>query len=93
MKMQAQHKSSSNLVNAKVGKNRSGRDSYDALGSGPIKIDTEAMKVQNQAEIDEPIDSFDQINFSNDLNHVNLKKTKDLKSRLTNTLKGIDNHF
>ena len=47
MKMQAQHKSSSNLVNAKVGKNRSGRDSYDALGSGPVKIETEAMKVQN----------------------------------------------
>ena len=33
MKFQAQHKSTSNLVNAKVGKNRSGRESYDARGS------------------------------------------------------------
>ncbi len=41
------------------------------------------------------VDSFDQINFSNDMNlqEINLQRCKELKHRLTSTLNGINNHY
>lgn len=41
------------------------------------------------------VDSFDQINFSNDnnLQEINLQRAKDLQNRLTSNLKGLNNHY
>jgi len=81
------NKLSNNLINAKIGKNKSRRESTDGLGlngnfMATMRIEESKVKGgQANNEQEGELDSFDQINFSDDLNiiEVNLKSTKEFQ--------------
>eukprot|EP00347_Sterkiella_histriomuscorum_P008580 403344549 len=86
------------LINAKIGKNnvKSRRDSNeeDKKESGHHKDRKESQTAIHANIKDDFLDSFDMLNLSSDQNmiDINLKQCRDLQTRMTNNLKGINSH-